>query len=71
MPCYVACILQTRMKIFFAYLVIKNWVAISDDAINAYAQTSIPEEEEQYAACIHSDELGTHLFPVSRASLFF
>jgi hypothetical protein len=46
--CYAACILQTGMKIFFAYLVIKDWVAISGDAINTYAQTSIPKEEEQY-----------------------
>jgi hypothetical protein len=36
------------MKILFAYLVIKNWVAISGNAINAYAQTSSPKEEETY-----------------------
>jgi hypothetical protein len=36
------------MKILFAYLVIKGWVSISGDAINAYAQTFILKEEEQY-----------------------
>jgi hypothetical protein len=36
------------MEILFAYLVFKGWVAIRCDAINAYAQTSIPKEEEQY-----------------------
>jgi hypothetical protein len=36
------------MKIFFAYLAIMGWVALGADAINAYAQTDIPEDEPQY-----------------------
>jgi hypothetical protein len=39
---YSACISQTGMKIFFAYLTIMGWVAPGADAINAYAQTDIP-----------------------------
>jgi hypothetical protein len=38
------------MSIFFAYLTIMGWVALGADAINAYAQTDIPEDEPQYIA---------------------
>jgi hypothetical protein len=38
------------MKIFFAYLSIMGWVALGADAINAYAQTDIPDDEPQYIA---------------------
>jgi hypothetical protein len=31
------------MKIFFAYAVIHGWVIVSGDAVNAYAQTVMPE----------------------------
>jgi hypothetical protein len=46
--CYAACISQTGMKIFFAYVIIKGWVILSGDAVNAYAQTFIPKDVEQY-----------------------
>jgi hypothetical protein len=38
------------MKIFFAYLAIMGWVDLGADAINAYAQTDIPEDEPKYIA---------------------
>jgi hypothetical protein len=38
------------MKIFFAYLAITGWVALGADAINAYAQNDIPEDEPPYIA---------------------
>jgi hypothetical protein len=42
--CYSACISQIGMKIFLAFLAIRNWIALGADAINAYAQASIPED---------------------------
>jgi hypothetical protein len=45
---YSACISQTGMKILFAFLVIHNWIALGADAINIYAQASIPEDKPQY-----------------------
>jgi hypothetical protein len=48
--CYDACISQTGMGIFFAYAVIRGWVIVSGDVVNAYAQTAIPEGEIQYMA---------------------
>jgi hypothetical protein len=48
--CYAACISQTGMKIFFVFVVIRGWVIISGDVVNAYAQTAMPEGEFQYMA---------------------
>jgi hypothetical protein len=48
--CYSACISQTGMKLFFAYIAIMNWIALGADAINAYAQTNIPDDEPQFIA---------------------
>jgi hypothetical protein len=48
--CYLTCISQTGMKIFFAYLAIMGWVALGADAINAYTQTDTPEDEPRYIA---------------------
>jgi hypothetical protein len=38
------------MNICFAFLALRNWVALGADAINAYTQASIPEDEPQYIA---------------------
>jgi hypothetical protein len=46
--CYAACISQTGMKIFFAFVVIRGWVIVSGGVVNAYAQTAMPEGEVQY-----------------------
>jgi hypothetical protein len=51
--CNAACIYQTYMKIFFAYLVIKGCVAIRGDAVNVYVQMSIPKEVEQFVVVDH------------------
>jgi hypothetical protein len=48
--CYTACISHTGMKIFFTYAVIRGWVIVSGDVVNAYAQTAIPNDEVQYMA---------------------
>lgn len=48
--CYSACISQTGMKLFFACLAIRNWIALGADATNAYAQTDIPSDDPQYIA---------------------
>jgi hypothetical protein len=48
--CHSACISQTGMKLFFAYLAIMGWIALGADAINAYAQTDIPKDEPQFIA---------------------
>jgi hypothetical protein len=36
------------MKLFFAYISIMGWITLGADAINAYAQTDIPEDEPQF-----------------------
>jgi hypothetical protein len=38
------------MKTFLAFLAIRSWIALGTDAINVYAQASIPEDEPQYIA---------------------
>jgi hypothetical protein len=38
------------MKLFFAYIAIMNWIALGAEAINAYAQTDIPDDDTQYIA---------------------
>jgi hypothetical protein len=38
------------MKIFFAIIVIRGWIIISGDVVNAYAQTAMPDGEVQYMA---------------------
>jgi hypothetical protein len=41
---YTACISQPGMRIFWAIVAIKNWVAIGADAVNAFAQSPPPLE---------------------------
>jgi hypothetical protein len=48
--CYVACISKTGMNIFFAIIVIRGWILISGDVVNAYAQTAMPDGEVQNMA---------------------
>jgi hypothetical protein len=38
------------MKILFAIIVIRGWIIISGDVVNAYAQTAMPDGEVQYMA---------------------
>jgi hypothetical protein len=45
---YADCIYQMGMNIFFAYIVIKGWLVISGDAVNAYAQVLVPKDVTKY-----------------------
>jgi hypothetical protein len=55
---YTACISQPDMRIFWAIVAIRGWVAVGADAINAFAQADPPEEptliriDDQMAECI-------------------
>jgi hypothetical protein len=46
--CYAACISQTDIIIFFVHAVIRGWVIVIRDVVNAYAQTVMPKDELQY-----------------------